>query len=637
MCKCFVSFSLFYILFSTAISAQQYAVSAIPDSLTKDARVVKRLDEITYEIKSPGKATVREHHVCTVMNESGDSYGGGYASGYGKFNSINYIDATLYDASGKQLKHVKKKDMTDESGNDEATLMTDERYKVYNFYCKNYPYTTEWDEEDEYNGIRDFPDWNPLENGGIAVQSSKYTLIAPKDYKVRFKEFNYPGQPVITANGDKTIYTWELKNVPAITKEPYEPALHDILPYVMMAPSEFEVEGYKGNMDDWKSFGIFINQLLQGKSALPDGIKQKVHELTDNVKDEKEKIKLLYNLLQQNTRYISVQLGIGGWQPFDANYVYTKKYGDCKALSNYMVALLKEAGINAKYVLINAGQNAAPLIADFSCSQFNHATVCVPMQKDTMWVECTSQTLPAGYIGDFTGNRQALLIDDDGGHVVWTKKYTANDNIIFTSVNGTIDESGKLNAKILNTYKGVEYEDIHMTINSLSKKDQLDELKKSISLPTYDVTDFSYDDHKTDDPSIDENIQVVADNYATVSGKRMFVTPNILSKSGYKLDANDKRKYDVVYPYSYRHIDTVNLAMPAGYTIEALPKNIEITNQFGKYSIHFTVAADKIVMTRLYERSSGRFPPSDYNTMVKFYNDIYKADHSKIVFVKKES
>jgi len=76
---------------------------------------------------------------------------------------------------------------------------------------------------------------------------------------------------------------------------------------------------------------------------LPDNIKKEVHELTDNLKDVRQKVYVLYDFLQKNTHYINVSLGIGGWQPFPADYVAIKRYGDCKALSNYMVALLKEA------------------------------------------------------------------------------------------------------------------------------------------------------------------------------------------------------------------------------------------------------------------------------------------------------
>src|SRR5262249_20714832 len=149
--------------------------------------------------------------------------------------------------------------------------------------------------------------------------------------QVRFKPLNCSIQPVISENGNNKIYTWEIKNLPAITNEPMAPSLRYIAPSVLIAPSDFEAEGYKGDMSTWESYGRFIYELSKGRDILPEDVKKKIHELTDKLTDPKEKIAVLYSYLQKNTRYISVQLGIGGLQPYDANYVATKRYGDCKA------------------------------------------------------------------------------------------------------------------------------------------------------------------------------------------------------------------------------------------------------------------------------------------------------------------
>jgi hypothetical protein len=381
---------------------------------------------------------------------------------------------------------------------------------------------------------------------------------------------------------------------------------------------------------------MFIKTLLQGRDMLPDAVKQKVHQLTDNTTDSRQKVTTLYNFLQQNTRYISVQLGIGGWQPFDANYVFTKRYGDCKALSNYMVALLKEAGIKANYVLIKGGDDEEDIVTDFPSNQFNHATVCVPMAKDTMWLECTSQTRSAGYIGDFTGNRHALLIDEKGGHIISTTKYKTEDNKQLRTIAATLDETGKLSANINTHYTCLQQDDLESMIDHLSKDKILEELKKNIDLPDYDVVSFNYDEKKSEKPAVDEKLQLVANNYASVSGKRIFVMPNVLSRNSIKLKTGDERKYNIEYSSSFLDIDTINIQIPGGYNIESMPKDVIINNQFGNYEIHFKINDDKIFCTRLYQRSEGRFPASDYAQMVKFYDDMYKADRSRIVFIKKE-
>jgi hypothetical protein len=258
------------------------------------------------------------------------------------------------------------------------------------------------------------------------------------------------------------------------------------------------------------------------------------------------------------------------------------------------------------------------------------------MAKDTIWLECTSQTSPAGYIGNFTGNRHALLIDEKGGHIVTTTRYTSDDNRQVRKISAIIDESGKLTANVQTRYACLQQDDLEAMIEYLSKEKLLEERKKDIDLPDYDVLQLSVNQTKSDKPFIDEQIELIANNYASISGKRLFVAPNLLSKNDIKLNPNDDRKYDIDYRYSFIDLDTAAIAIPAGYTIEAMPKDVNINNKFGSYEIHFKVDGQQINFTRAYKRSEGRFPPADYPELVKFYDDMYKADRGMVVFIKKE-
>ncbi len=94
-------------------------------------------------------------------------------------------------------------------------------------------------------------------------------------------------------------------------------------------------------METWDNFGKWIQALNSGRQELPPATKAKIKELTAKAKTDEEKVKILYEYLQSKTRYVSIQLGIGGQQPFEASVVDQFGYGDCKALSNYMVAMLE--------------------------------------------------------------------------------------------------------------------------------------------------------------------------------------------------------------------------------------------------------------------------------------------------------
>ena len=626
----FITLSTFAALF---VSAQNYNVALIPDSLKENANAVKRFEEIRIVIKDIDKAIIYHKYAITVLNEAGDKEAE-YDNYYDKLVSLSDISGTLYDASGNKIKSIKKKDITDASMNDDMSLMTDTRFKKHNFYYRSYPYTIEYEDEQDLKGIFYLPYWHPVESENFSVQQSRYIIETPLGYTLNYKIINAPKPTTNTAK--TTTYTWELRNIRAIEYEPLHPSLRSEMPGVFPAPLSFSIGGFSGDMSTWQSLGMFFLQLKSGRDVLPDNVKKDVHTLTDNISDKTEKIKVLYHYLQKNTRYISVQLGIGGWQPYDAIYVATKKYGDCKALSNYMCALLKEAGIQANYVVINGGEYKKDEVwTDFPNPHFNHIVVCVPNGKDSTWLECTNQTNPFGYMGSFTGNRKALLIADDGGHLVNTPVYTAKDNLQIRSIQAVIDNDGNLKATVQTHFTGEQQELPFSLMHEATEEQKKKYLNRALNLPTYEVTKSDYKEDLTHpSPEVDETLQVESPNYATITGKRLFIKPNLFNKFPNKLPTDKSRKTDIVYNIAYKDVDSVSIQIPDGYKVEAMPKDITVDNLYGKYSIHFSVDGNKIITLRSHVRNEARFPAKDYDKVVKFYETVYDADRSTIVFKK---
>lgn len=626
---------VFFLCIGSSIRSQQYSALLIPDSLRKGADVVKRHEEYILTIKSPAKYTLYEKHAYTILNPAGNAYAR-YLTYYDKFSAVNSVSGKLFNFMGKEIKHSKKSDWKDYSAYDGFSLLSDSRYKENEFYSSDYPYTVEYEEEDENDGTQSFPRWMPQRRPQMSVQYSKFTIIAPVDYVVRYKNLNFTGEPVISQNGNTKVYVWEMKNIPAKKAEMNAPEFTEIASAVIFAPSRFEVQGYKGDMSSWEGYGKFMYQLIKGRDVLPDEIKRKVHELTDHVAGKREKINVLYDFLQKNTRYISIQLGIGGWQPFEAAYVAEKKYGDCKALSNYMIALLKEAGIEGKYVEIYGGDSPPLFIKDFSFSQSNHVISCVPLEKDTVWLECTSQTKAPGYMGSFTGNRNAILIDESGGHIVHTPVYNVSDNLQVRVMKAVADAEGNLAADISNTYTGLQQDFPHSLMYDATAEEREKYLNQMFNLPTYKVLKSNYREHKAVIPSVEENLQIELNRYATITGKRLFINPNIFGFTGERPIQDTARKYDYIIDDSYRDIDSVEISIPDGYKPESIPKDNSIQTKFGTYLSAVKIQANKIFYFRMMEQKGGRIPAAEYNDLVKFYEQVNKADRNKLVLVKNE-
>lgn len=628
---------LLFSVFGLASFAQEpYAVSNIPAALLKNASVVKRSEELRYEITEGNKARYFQKVVYTILNEKGDRWGA-FVQGYDKIRSIESFEGSLFDQNGKKIRSLKKSEIRDVSGNDESSLAEDTRVKWHSFFYKVYPFTVEYEVEIKFKGTMFSPEWIPQEKAIMSVQQARLIVKSPVSNPVRFKMFNYNGQPVISEDKSGKSHTWEARDIAAIEEEYGAPSWHEITTSVFLATEKFVLEDYEGSNASWKDFGRFVYDLKKDRDELPAEVRRRVHEMTDGLTDDKEKIRRLYEYMQKNTRYISIQLGIGGWQPFDAVYVANKRYGDCKALSNFMYALLKEVGIRSVYTVIRAGDDNNYLLEDLPSSQFNHVILFVPRGSDTTWLECTSQTKAAGYLGGGTGNRFAIAVDENGGTLVRTPRYGINENLQVRKITATLDMDGHLNAQVKTDYSAEQQDRLHSLINGLSKDKLMEFLKEDLELATYDVKSYNYKELKRPLPVIAETLDVVADNYATVSGKRFFLVPNIFTRTHRKLKAAGERRYDLVLGFEFRDIDSAEITIPAGYIPESIPQDVKLVTRFGKYTASIKVEGDKVYYYRSFEHYSGRFPASQYQELVKFYESIYKADRNKLVLVKKET
>ncbi len=624
-----------FLLFKVHAGDIKYPVSQIPKNLMENANVVFRYDVNQYQLNSLEEAVYKNIVVITVLNEKGRHHAQMVVN-YNKLSKVLQFEGALYDAAGNQLKKLKSKEIGDYSAVSEISIMEDSRVKVHDFNYHTYPYTVEYEVEQKYYSTFFIPAWFPQTAPGVAVQQSSYEFLAPADYKLQYKAFNYNGKPQVSNKGKLTSMLWEAKDLPVVKLQYASPNWRELTTSVSFSPSEYQMEGYKGKGTSWVDYGKFQIALHEGRDKLPENIVEKVQALTSGLTTDKEKIKAIYEFMQQNTRYISVQLGIGGWQPFEATYVAAKGYGDCKALSNYMYSLLKAVNIRSHYALIRAGQsgNDRFMMEDFPSNQFNHMVLCVPLAKDTMWLECTSQTDPAGYMGAFTGNRKALIITEEGGKLVSTPRYGLNENLQLRKLNAKLNEEGSLQMNVLTTYKGIQQDQVAQLVNNYGKEKIQKYLQERFSLATYEINSFNYKLEKSALPEVTETLAISVPSYANVSGKRLFIVPNILNRGGMRLDVDTARKVDFVFNDEYRDEDRVEIEIPEGYTIESQSEPVNLKTKYGSYTASSKVEGNKIIYTRIVEKYSGRFPAKEGADIAAFYEEMFKSDRSRLVFVK---
>jgi hypothetical protein len=636
MKKILFGFVCLGVLTAYAGGDNKYPVIEIPDSLKQGVDVVLREDHMTYTIHSRDRATWYVRQVVTILNENGKRYAS-EVIGYDKLSKVTLFKATSYDAAGEVIKKLKPSEIYDQSAYDGFSLYSDNRLKAAELSHGSYPFTVEFEYEIDYKFLFFIPGFVIVPSGKVSVQNSSYQLIFPTELKPKYKVLNFEDKPELgkTDKGLETV-KWIFKNIKPISLDPMGPPSEELIPQILASPTLFDFDGFQGSAKTWDEFGQWILSLNKNRNVLPPETKLKLQELTANLKTNEEKIKAVYEYMQGKTRYVSIQLGIGGFQPFEASLVDKVGYGDCKALSNYMVSMLETVGIKSNYVLIEAGRGGANLQEDFPGSQFNHAVVMVPNGRDTLWLECTSQTNPFGYMGTFTGDRKAMAITDNGAKVVRTPSYPSDVNLQLRSALVTVSDDGNAKAIVKTKYSGLKYESDGL---SFILEDQFDEQKKWVErttdIPSFNINSFKIENKKAKIPTAIVNLDLQLNRYATVNGKRMFLTPNLMTKTKYIPPKVENRTSPVVIRSGFIHIDSVHYTIPESIYAESLPETKKYNSAFGEYEAHYRIDQGKLLYVRKFRMKEGRYPASAYNELIEFTKNINKADNTKVVFVNK--
>ena len=514
---------------------------------------------------------------------------------------------------------------------DGGTLYSDSRVLFLSYSPMSYPYTVEFLCEIETSNTAGVPTWRPISDYYVSIQKDIYTLNDKAFLGLRHKEKNISEFNVKSANTNNSL-SYTLENTKAIQPEDLSPSFSNFTPQVLVAVENFYFYGVQGKAKNWLEFGDWMNNsLLKGRNSVTKATEQLVLNLTKDVSDPLEKAKIVFDFVQNSTRYISVQVGIGGVQPIPALEVDELKYGDCKGLTNYTQSLLKIAGVESYYSVVQAGNEIVDFEEDFaSLEQGNHIILAIPNNDDMVWLDCTSQIHPFDFIGDFTDNRNVLVVKPNASEIIKTTIYPDTLNYQSTFADIKLDTFGKISSDITRKTKGIQY-DSRFTLGRLGDKDIIRYYKEHWDyVNNLEVLKHQFINDKSKVEFL-ENVEVEANNYTSLTGERILFKPNIFNQNSYIPNRYRNRKLPLEISRGYLDEDTFSLTIPQGYEVEALPDNITIKNKFGEYRFDINNVDNKITYKRRLLINKGLYPNTAYKDYRDFRRKVAKGDNSKIV------
>lgn len=606
---------------------QNWDVAGIPEAMKKGANVVVREERQELEIKSISEARFKSHEVYTILNENGKERLH-LIEVTDPFHSLEEFSVKMFDASGKLLNKYNKKDLQYVFAGD--GLITDTKYNILHLQTSVYPVTVEYSNEILYKGSLQYPSYL-LQSPEQSLIHGEYAVSVPADLDIRFKSQNTDIKPEIKTEGNFKRYKWTADLMPALKYEEMAVSQESRYPMIIVIPNKFVLDGVAGDMRTWNDFGKWYGGLAKSTLNLDEEKKAFFRNLVRDAKTDREKAAIIYHYLQENFRYVSIQLGIGGFRPFPAMVTDKNKYGDCKALTNYTQASLGAVGIESYQALINAGQNKMAIDPLVPRNGFNHVILCVPNHKDTFWLECTSNSNDFGVLGSFTENRNALLITEEGGKLVQTPKSVSGENRLSSKSIVTLSPDGSASTEIFISTTG-EYKGIQLT---KEKKDyQKMILFHYFGFPQPDQFEVT-DGNQKGAYHIRMEIEKLP---SVMTNGKMFLDPRLYRIWKANLPPAENRTQDLYFPNPFVKSDSTIYKLPVGFKPETLPAAQMLKIKSGTFSTNFSFneTTGELLSVSTLELKNHIVPVAEYAETKAFFDAVAKEFNAKIVVRSEE-
>lgn len=598
-----------------------------PDSLARNANAVVLFSQTVYERTTLSDLTEQVHYALTILNDHDEDLWK-YSIFYDQFTEVDDLECNIYDKDGKKVRTLKKSEIRDYAAFSSYTLFQDDRYKYFQTVYPDFPYTVEVSYQIRHDGFLALPVWYPIADYKLGIKESEVTIIYPDNLKIDYKEINSENLEFIRQQEKgRTTLKWSLKNAVPLEYEKYAPPFTNQVPAVYLSPVRFKYDKSTGEFSDWSSLGTWNYQLFDEGKGLGEETIQELSKIKEQAKDSVDLIKKVYQYLQSKTRYVGVQLGIGGFKPIPPDVVDAVGYGDCKALSFYTKELLREVGVDARYAVVGIDNKRIRFDQFVSVNQINHAIICVPMAKDTVWLECTSQLAPFNHLMDGTTGRKALLITANGGELVSTPAIqpgmARKNTVIHLNTDGSVDGKIQLN------YIGAFFDD-HYFLKSWSDKELREYVLKNTEISDMKIKSLNVE-CSNDSLLVKLNNCFTTNNLVTKSGTRWFIGLAPFAHTS-KISLQKKERRNSVYIRREENFeDKLVFEIPADFKTEYFPENKSIQSDFGTFTLEATVSGKKLIIEKHLKIFAGKYGKEHYPEYIDFINKVADIETAKVI------
>ena len=214
---------------------------------------------------------------------------------------------------------------------------------------------------------------------GVPVGFQRLRVLSPEDRTLSIRDNGVGIEPVTTTLNGLTVREWSRLSSPMVTGE-------------TAIAEDYTHWGYLSlsSLERWSEVVDWAMPIFEGEYPLPDRIEEELARIRLEFDTPEAQITAAIRFVQDEIRYVGIEIGAGGWVPRSPSEVVELGYGDCKDKSLLLVRMIRALGGEAHLVLAHMNRGFKLDEVAPSPSAFNHMIVRIGLNGEFYWLDPTS-------------------------------------------------------------------------------------------------------------------------------------------------------------------------------------------------------------------------------------------------------
>jgi hypothetical protein len=466
---------------------------------------------------------------------------------------------------------------------------------------------------------------------GVPTMRSRYILDVPAGYEPRIEERNLSFRRREQVRDGRRVYTWAVADLPKIESEAFA-ALDSNKVYMGLS--------FAGRTE-WADVARWYAGLSADRYALTPEIEARLAEVVKDARTLDDSLRAVHRWVAQDFRYVSLSLGIGGYQPRAPEEVLRTQYGDCKDKATFFIALARRMGVKAHPVLLNSYGGTDDGMP--SISQFNHMIAAVERPEGGYtFLDLTAELIPWGEVSPSYQGGFGLVVHEDGrGEPVTFPRDEPSRNRMETTLAGTLAEDGTFTGTFSTATTGALQYALRGAFSSRISPRDRQEITRNMAQNVFEGArgdSLEIFDGKDLRAVPRTRLWLSGGRAATPSGGTLILTLPFGNGSNRELIADlesreEPRRFDIDVADVIGPVETVTeyrVTLPDGYRAR-LPQNVVAESAFGRYTAEFSQQGQELRVVRRAQGRRGTEPKERLPELLTFLRDMSKDDVQFIV------